>query len=134
MTIQSLKLPVCRWVALALCGLAIPALAQTTRSGGGGGSYGGGASRSSTGAGAGAGAGSSAASAIERPGNGQVGPANFYVDKDTGQVFIIADDQTTAYVSQVVSNLAKPKPQVLIKVVFLEVDYNKGMDVGVRAR
>jgi hypothetical protein len=63
---------------------------------------------------------------IDRPGNGQVGSANFYVDKDTGQVFVIADEDTTAYVSQVVSNLAKPKPQVLIKVVFLEVDYNKG--------
>jgi general secretion pathway protein D len=31
----------------------------------------------------------------------------------------------------VISNLAKPKPQVLIKVVFLEVDYNKGSDIGV---
>ncbi len=31
----------------------------------------------------------------------------------------------------VIKNLDQPKPQVLIKVVFLEVTYNKGSDVGV---
>jgi Mg-chelatase subunit ChlD len=31
------------------------------------------------------------ASAIDRPGNGQVGSTNFYVDKDTGQVVVMAD-------------------------------------------
>jgi Mg-chelatase subunit ChlD len=41
-----------------------------------------------------------------RPGNGQVGASNFTVDKDTGQVFIIADDATTSSASQVVSNQA----------------------------
>jgi general secretion pathway protein D len=119
-----------RWSALALCGLALPVMAQTTRPGGGGGGGGagggggGGAGRTGT-------ASTATTAAIDRPGNGQVGSASFYVDKDTGQVFVIADDQTTAYVSQVISNLAKPKPQVLIKVVFLEVDYNKGVDIGV---
>ena len=49
-------------------------------------------------------------------------------------VYVIADGPTTKYVSQVVSNLARPKPQVLIKVVFLEVDYNKGVDIGVEGR
>jgi type II secretory pathway component GspD/PulD (secretin) len=133
MNIQSTKLLACRWAALALCGLALPVLAQTARPAGGGGG-GGGTGAAGGGGGGGAGrtgtASTATTAAIDRPGNGQVGSANFYVDKDTGQVFVIADDATTAYVSQVISNLAKPKPQVLIKVVFLEVDYNKGSDVG----
>jgi general secretion pathway protein D len=133
MTIQTVKLLACRGAVLALCGLALPTLAQTRTgggTGGGGGGFGGGAGGGAARAGGGA-ASASTTSTIDRPGNGQVGSANFYVDKDTGQVFVIADDATTAYVSQVISNLAKPKPQVLIKVVFLEVDYNKGVDIGV---
>jgi general secretion pathway protein D len=132
MKLRTLQLQASRWAALALCGLAFPVLAQTRTGGGGGGGFGGGG-----GGGAGGGAGRTGASstattaAIDRPGNGQVGSANFYVDKDTGQVFVIADKATTEYVSQVISNLAKPKPQVLIKIVFLEVDYNKGVDIGV---
>jgi general secretion pathway protein D len=138
MIIQSLKLLACRGAVAALCCLTLPVLAQTSRSGGGGGTGGGSGGGGGGGSGLGGASrgGASAASAattsaIDRPGNGQVGSANFYVDKDTGQVFVIADDQTTAYVTQVISNLAKPKPQVLIKVVFLEVDYNKGLDIGV---
>ena len=81
--------------------------------GGRGGGWGGGGFGGGTGGGGGAGARGGAAStattsAIDRPGNGQVGSANFFVDKDTGQVFIIADDATTAYVSQVVSIWPNP--------------------------
>jgi general secretion pathway protein D len=131
MTIQTAKLLACRWTVLALCGLTLPLPAQQRIGGGGGGGGGGvgfGGARSTAGTAASSAAG---ASTIERPGNGQVGPANFYVDPDSGVVYVIADGQTTKYVSQVVSNLSRPKPQVLIKVVFLEVDYNKGMDLGV---
>jgi type II secretory pathway component GspD/PulD (secretin) len=131
---RSWKLLVCRGAALALCGLTLPVLAQTTGRPGGGGGGGGGGAGGGGGGGGGTGrtgtASTATTGAIDRPGNGQVGSANFYVDKDTGQVIIIADDATTAYASQVISNLAKPKPQVLIKVVFLEVDYNKGTDIG----
>src|SRR5204863_1162680 len=35
------------------------------------------------------------------------------------------------YISQVISNLDRPKPQVLIKVVFLEVTRNDSLDFGV---
>jgi general secretion pathway protein D len=126
MNIRSLKFQTSLWAALALCGLTLPVLAQTATRPGGGGRGGGGGGTGRTGT-----ASTATTGAIDRPGNGQVGSANFYVDKDTGQVFVIADAATTAYASQVISNLAKPKPQVLIKVVFLEVDYNKGLDVGV---
>jgi type II secretory pathway component GspD/PulD (secretin) len=128
MTKQTVKLLAGRWAALTLCALAVPALAQTRAGGGAGGGGGGGAGG---GGGRTSAASTATTAAIDRPGNGQVGSANFYVDKDTGQVFVIADDATTKYVSEVISNLAKPKPQVLIKVVFLEVDYNKGFDFGI---
>ena len=64
------------------------------------------------------------------PPNGQVGSANFYVDPDTHTVFLTADDATASYVSNVMANLNQPKPQVLIKVIFLQVTYNNGYDVG----
>jgi len=138
MTLQTIRLVTVRAAAVALCGLTLPILAQTGRPAGGGGTGGGGGGGiGAAGLGGGGGAAgrsgtSSAAttSPIDRPGNGQIGSANFYVDKDTGQVFVIADDETTKHVQEVVSALSKPKPQVLIKVVFLEVTYNKGIDVG----
>ena len=58
-------------------------------------------------------------------------PPTFTLIRTHTRVFITADDQTAAYVSQVISNMDRPKPQVLIKVVFLQVTYNNGYDVGV---
>ena len=135
MTIQNLKNTACRGAALIACALAIPALAQTTGGRGGGGGGGGGGGNFGGGAGGGGGRASTAStattSAIDRPGNGQIGSANFFVDKDTGQVIAIGDEQTLQSLGTVVASLAKPKPQVLIKVVFLEATYNKGYDVGI---
>jgi general secretion pathway protein D len=126
MTLKSLKIRASHWALLGLCCLTMPLLAQTRAGGGGGGGGGGTGGRGST-----AGSGTST---IERPGNGQVGTANFYVDPDSRMLFVISDDATAGYVSNVVANLNRPKPQVLIKVVFLEVTYNKGMDVGVEGQ
>jgi general secretion pathway protein D len=139
MNIKSAKFPAIRWMALLLgCGMALPLLAQTARTGGGGGGFGGGFGGGGGGFGGGAGrstgtgAGSTSSSGTtpDRTPNGQVGSANFYVDPDTHRVFITADDATAAYVSQVISNMDRPKPQVLIKVIFLQVTYNNGYDVG----
>jgi general secretion pathway protein D len=46
-------------------------------------------------------------------------------------LIVITDDETSQYVSQVITNLDRPKPQVLIKVVFLEVTYKNFLDIGV---
>jgi general secretion pathway protein D len=62
--------------------------------------------------------------------NNQVGDAVISVDQDRNLV-VIADPDTTRYISEVVSNLNRPKPQVLIKVVFLEVTHNNSSDIGV---
>ncbi len=128
MIIQTALRQIRRAGFVGLCCLTFPLLAQQRTGGGGGGGGGfggGGAGRSSSSSS------SSGTSDVNRPANGQVAAPQFYVDQDSRTLFVIGDDTTTAYVSQVVSNLNRPKPQVLIKVVFLEVTYNKGQDIGV---
>jgi general secretion pathway protein D len=137
---KTAKFPAALWVAALLCcGITLPLAAQTrtgggTGGGGGGGFGGGGGGFGSGGGGTGRSSGSGAASSTETPPdrtpNGQIGSGNFYVDPDTHTVFLAADDATAAYVGQVISNMDRPKPQVLIKVVFLQVTYNNGYDVG----
>src|SRR6266481_4297672 len=63
--------------------------------------------------------------------NNQVGDAIISIDPETRSLIVIADDETSEYISQVVSNLDRPKPQVLIKVVFLEVTRNDSQDIGI---
>ena len=139
MTIKPAKFPAVPWLALSLfCCMTLPLLAQRTTGGGagggGGGGFGGfGGFGGGTGGGAGRASSSSSTSsstAPDRPANGEVGSANFYVDPDTHRVIVTTDERTAAYVGQVISNMALPKPQVLIKVVFLQVTYNNGYDVG----
>jgi general secretion pathway protein D len=60
-----------------------------------------------------------------------VGDAVISVDPETHSLIVIADEDTSKYISQVVSNLDRPQPQVLIKVVFLEVTHNNASDIGV---
>ena len=63
--------------------------------------------------------------------NGNVGNAIIYVDPDTKNIVVIADQPTSEQISNVIVNLDTPKPQVLIKVVFLEVQLNNSLDLGV---
>ena len=63
--------------------------------------------------------------------NGTVGSATFSVDPDTHNVVVIADEETAEQIRQVIKNLDRPKPQVLIKVVFLEVQHNNSLELGV---
>lgn len=64
------------------------------------------------------------------PNNG-VGNAVISIDPETRSLVVIADEDTGKYISEVVSNLDRPKPQVLIKVVFLEVTHNDSSDIGI---
>ncbi|HEQ60765.1 MAG TPA: hypothetical protein ENN74_04060 [Firmicutes bacterium] len=54
-------------------------------------------------------------------------------DPETGSLIIITDEETNAHISQIIQNLDRPIPQVLIKVLFLEVTHGKGLDLGVEA-
>jgi len=109
------------FVTILSCWLAIQVQAQFfPGQGGPGGTQGGTGSRSRSGSGT-----------RQYPNNGTVGDAIFSIDPDTRRLVVIADEDTSQYISQVVSNLDRPKPQVLIKVVFLEVTYNNSSDIGV---
>src|SRR5580765_6164943 len=57
--------------------------------------------------------------------NNRVGEAIVSSDPDSRRLIVITDEETSQYVGQVITNLDKPKPQVLINVVFLEATYNK---------
>src|SRR5438270_9018117 len=61
---------------------------------------------------------------------GSVGNATVMVDPDTHNLIVNADEETTKAMLQIVKNLDHPQPQVLIKVVFLEVTYNHSLDNG----
>jgi len=65
------------------------------------------------------------------PNNASIGDAYFSIDPETRRVVYIADEATARYISQVLTNLDRPKPQVLIKVVFVEVTYNNASDIGI---
>lgn len=62
---------------------------------------------------------------------GTVGTATISVDPETRQLIVITDEETSHQIGQVITNLDRPKPQVLIKVVFVEVTHGDGSDIGV---
>jgi general secretion pathway protein D len=64
--------------------------------------------------------------------NGQVGSAVISVDPVTHNIIVIADKETSEQIGRVVASLDAPEPQVLIKVVFLEVTDNKSSAIGVQ--
>jgi general secretion pathway protein D len=65
--------------------------------------------------------------------NGTVGEAIVTSDPETRRLIVITDEETSHYVSQVVTNLDQPRPQVLINVVFLEATYNNNYDFGIES-
>jgi len=75
--------------------------------------------------------GSTGGGSREYYGNGEVGDAMITSDPETRRLIVITDDETSQYISQVITNLDRPRPQVLIKVIFLEVTYRNGSDIGV---
>jgi general secretion pathway protein D len=90
---------------------------------GGFGGFGGGGNRNNSS--------SSGSSSSQYNNNGTVGSAVVSVDPETHNIIVIADEQTSEQISNVLRNLDRPKPQVLIKVVFLEVQHNNSSDIGV---
>lgn len=62
---------------------------------------------------------------------GSVGNATITVDPDSHNLVINADEETTRSMLAAIKNLDRPQPQVLIKVVFLEVQHNNSFDFGI---
>lgn len=121
---------------LVLLSCAALQLQAQQRTGGGGGFGGGGFGGGFGGFGGGFGGnrggfGSSTANSDEYNNNGTVGSASFYVDPDTHTITYVADQQTSEQISNVLASLDRPKSQVLIKVVFLEVQLDDSLELGV---
>ncbi|HSH15461.1 MAG TPA: hypothetical protein VLD18_05465, partial [Verrucomicrobiae bacterium] len=63
--------------------------------------------------------------------NTQVGEAIITSDPQTRSLVIVTDDETNENIRQVIQSLDRPKPQVLINVVFMQVTHNNDLDLGV---
>ncbi len=60
----------------------------------------------------------------------EMGDAIVEYDPETGSLIIITDEETDQDIARVIQMLDRPTPQVLIKVLFLEITYNKSYDFG----
>jgi len=65
---------------------------------------------------------------------GGVGNAQISIDPDTHNLILNADEATTKAMMEVIKSLDHPQPQVLIKVVFLEVTHNDSLDLGIEGQ
>ncbi|HOE95011.1 MAG TPA: hypothetical protein PLS90_00110 [Candidatus Sumerlaeota bacterium] len=54
-------------------------------------------------------------------------------DPETDSIIVITDQATHQQIQQVIETLDRPVPQVLIKVLFLEVTHSNDLDLGVEA-
>lgn len=67
------------------------------------------------------------------PASTEVGTATIASDAETRKLIITADDETQRQIDEVIRSLDRPKPQVLINVVFLQVTHGKDLDLGAEA-
>jgi type II secretory pathway component GspD/PulD (secretin) len=101
------------------------------RGGGGGGGIGGGGGAVG---GGGGGAGGGTASATRTYINStMVGDAMITSDMDTRRLIVVTDEDTNLNIKTIIAGLDKPKPQVLINVVFLQVEHDNDLDLGTQA-
>jgi general secretion pathway protein D len=63
-----------------------------------------------------------------------VGDAMISSDAETRRLIVVTDDATNENIKQIIANLDKPKPQVLINVVFMQVTHDDTFDLGADAK
>ena len=104
------------WVATTACllGALLPAVAQQ---------FGGAAGRAGTGA--------ASMQPRQYRSNTMLGDAIIQTDPETRSLVIITDAATHEEMIKIIGTLDRPKPQVLIDVLFLEVTHRKATDIGV---
>jgi len=90
---------------------------------------------SATGGGGGAGGGGGGGGASNRQYNNStmLGDAMITSDMESRRLIIVTDDDTNDNIKTIIASLDKPKPQVLINVVFLQVTHDKDLDLGAEA-
>ncbi|HEY4249460.1 MAG TPA: hypothetical protein VGM64_21740 [Lacunisphaera sp.] len=74
--------------------------------------------------------GSSGSSTRQYLNSTQVGDAMITSDLETRRLIVVTDDETNANIRTIIADLDKPKPQVLINVVFLQVEHDKDLNLG----
>lgn len=74
----------------------------------------------------------SSSSYSDYPNSTDIGQARITYDAETRSIIVVADEETAAHITNMVSQLDRPTPQVLIKCVFMEATYAKGTDIGVQ--
>jgi general secretion pathway protein D len=62
-----------------------------------------------------------------------VGDATITSDLESRRLIVVTDDETNENIKTIIASLDKPKPQVLINVVFLQVTHDKALDLGAEA-
>lgn len=65
------------------------------------------------------------------PNSTDIGQARITYDAETRSIIVVADESTAAHITNMVHQLDRPTPQVLINCVFMEATYSKGTDIGV---
>ncbi|MFM7749247.1 MAG: hypothetical protein ACKPB0_02360, partial [Opitutaceae bacterium] len=88
---------------------------------------------SSRSVGGGGSSGSSAGANRQYTNSTMVGEATITSDLQTRRLIVVTDDETNENIRNIIQTLDKPKPQVLINVVFVQVTHDKGVDLGAEA-
>ena len=65
------------------------------------------------------------------PSSTDIGQARITYDQETRSIIVVADDETAMHITNVVRQLDRPTPQVLINCVFMEATHTKDTDIGV---
>jgi general secretion pathway protein D len=120
MKTNSLNVPRAFWGIVVFCLALAPATQAQQRGGAGFAGFGANQSRGAT-----------PTATSQYNNNGTVGGATIYFDPDTKNIVVISDQPTSTQISNVIANLDRPKPQVLIKVVFIQVLHSDSTDIGV---
>ncbi|MBI5768867.1 MAG: hypothetical protein HZA93_13800 [Verrucomicrobia bacterium] len=84
--------------------------------------------------GGGGGGGSNSGGARNYQNTTMVGDALISSDAETRRLIVVTDDATNENIKQIIANLDKPKPQVLINVVFMQVSHDNSFDLGTEAK
>ncbi len=83
-----------------------------------------------TGGGGGGGGGGSGAGSRQYINSTMIGDAMITSDLETRRLIVVTDEDTNDNIRTIIESLDKPKPQVLINVVFVQVTHDKGLDLG----
>ncbi|MBI5693570.1 MAG: hypothetical protein HZC55_26130 [Verrucomicrobia bacterium] len=76
------------------------------------------------------GGGSGGAASRQYMNSTMVGEATITSDLETRRLIIVTDDETNENIRTIIQSLDKPKPQVLINVVFVQVTHDNGLNLG----